>query len=120
MKPRFFGSLETWSRSKSLDGFVLDSDGTMPKLYQRKDDHVYELMHDQDGGEYVFHDSYVTLHINQRTRDIIRVDSSAGLKDHLVDMRNFLIMETLLKGMLNLSRIHFVNVGTNERAFEKI
>ena len=29
-------------------------------------------------------------------------------------------METLLKGMLNLSRIHFVNVGTNERAFEKI
>jgi putative selenate reductase len=120
MKPRFFGSLETWRRSKSLDGFVLDSDGIMPKLYQRKDDHVYELMHDQDVGEYVFHDGSVTLHINDQTRDVTRVDSSAGLKEHLIDMKHFLIMETLLKGMLNPSRVHFVNVGTNERAFEKI
>ncbi len=84
LKPRFFGSLEAWSRWGSLDGFVLAREATKPKLYQRKDGRVYELIHDPDGGEYVFHDGSVTLHINERTRDILRLDSNAGLKNHLL------------------------------------
>jgi hypothetical protein len=42
---------------------------------------------------------------------VLNIDHGDGSEGSVIDMRYYFIMATLMKGMLNPSRVHYVNVG---------
>ena len=110
-KPRFFGSLDGWRRWSKLSGFVLTREGKKPVLYGRFSDKEYELCLDEQSKKATFKVDGVSVSVDWDTRKIVDIKYRNNSIGKVIDMAYFFSMATLLKGMLNASRIHFVNVG---------
>jgi len=113
-KPRFFGTVETFSRQKSLSGFVLHRENNRPVLHGRFKEKLVLLSLDEERDEYLFHDGDVIVTVDGKSNTVRGIERRDGQGSRTVDMRYYLTMKTLMKGMLDRGRVHFVNVGITQ------
>jgi putative selenate reductase len=110
-KPRFFGSVEQWKEWNQLSGFVLLRENGNVCLYGRFKDKEYKLALDDAGKEASFSNGEFSIRIDWESSDILDAKSRGNA---VVDMEYYYAMRTLMRGMLDLNRVHFVNVGAVE------
>ncbi len=113
-KPRFFGSVGTFNSQNPLSGFVLSQEDGRAALRGRFKETVFLLTVDEEKKEYHFSEGDLLIVVEGESNAIKRIDHPGGTARRTVDMRYFLVMKTLLTGMLNSSRVHFVNAGLIE------
>jgi len=110
-KPRFFGSLGQWKEWNNLSGFVLLRGNEKVTLYGRFKDREYKLTFDNSKNEAVFSNDEFNIKMDWDLSEVI--DASADTNT-TVNMEYYYAMRTLIKGMLNPSRVHYVNVGLEQ------
>ncbi len=108
-KPRFFGSLESFRKWNTLSGFVLLSDKKNTTLFGRFQKKEFELVLDQQQQSVTFKIANALLTIDWKSHNVLDavIFNSSSLE--FFDMRYYFVMATLMKGMLNTNRVHFVN-----------
>ncbi len=111
-KPRFFGSLSSFRHWKNLSGFYLEIRPNSSSLTGRFKDREFELNWDPRLDRYVFSSSTAAIETNASTHEIRRA-SLMNAKTGVIDMQYYHAMSVLLKGMLNTSRVNFVNVDAH-------
>jgi putative selenate reductase len=111
-KPRFFGSLNSFRQYKDLSGFYLDIKQTKSTLVGRFKDGEFELSWDSIRDRYVFSDGSAAIETDSSTHEI-RNASLLDSSNKVIDMQYYHAMSTLMKGMLNTSRVNFVNVDVH-------
>ena len=110
-KPRFFGSLEQWKEWNNLSGFALLRENGKVSLYGRFKDREYKLTFDNSKNEAVFSSDEFNITMDWDSSGIIDVSADT---DTTVNMEYYYAMRTLMKGMMNPSRVHYVNVGMEQ------
>ncbi len=110
-KPRFFGSLDQWKEWNQLSGFVLLRENGSTCLYGRFKDKEYKLTVDEAGKEAKFTNDEFRIRIDCDSSNVIDAKISGDSGKYIVNMEYYYAMRTLMKGMLNPSRVHYVNVG---------
>lgn len=112
-KPRFFGSLGSFRHYKNLSGFYLDIRQNRSILMGRFKDLEFELFWDSILDRYVFSSGTAAIETNASTHEI-REASLINAKTGVIDMQYYHAMSVLLKGMLDRSRVNFVNVEVHQ------
>lgn len=112
-KSRFFGSLESFRLFKNHSGFYLDIKQNKSSLTGRFKDKEFELTCDSISDRYVFSSNTAAIETNASTHEILKA-SLIHAKTGVIDMLYYYAMSTLLKGMLNTSRVHFVNIEAHQ------
>lgn len=108
-KPRFFGSFSSFRHAKNLSGFYLEIGRNSSTLAGRFKDREFELSWDPGLDRYFFSSSTVAIETDASTHEIRRA-SLLNAKTGVIDMQYYHAMSVLLKGMLNPSRVNFVNI----------
>jgi len=116
-KPRFFGSLEQWKTWNKLSGFALVNENGDVCLYGRFNDKEFTLKVNNSGDNATFANKDFTIVIDWKTSEIRDATISGSNGEYIVDMEYYYAMRTLMKGMLNPDRVHFVNVELGEDVF---
>lgn len=112
-KPRFFGSLDSFRHYQNLSGFYLDIKQNRSTLTGRFQDREFELFWDSILDRYVFSSDTVAIETNASTHEISEaflINARTGV----IDMQYYHVMSVLLKGMLDTSRVNFVNVDAHQ------
>ncbi|HZY11120.1 MAG TPA: 4Fe-4S dicluster domain-containing protein, partial [Bacteroidota bacterium] len=109
-KPRFFGSLDSWQRWKALGGFFFTKEHDCVVLYGRFKKNEYRLILETQQ-KARFHCDSCSMILDWETGKILGIEHQNSSENIVVDMAYYLTMETLLKGMMDANRVHFVNVG---------
>lgn len=109
-KPRFFGSLDAWRQWNSLSGFFLDRENSDAVLWGRFKDKEFTLRHHEGSRDGSFQSGDVTVAFDWDSRKVLDVQHDRDSSGRVVEMAYCHAMVTLMRGMLNPSRIHFVNV----------
>lgn len=112
-KPRFFGSLKSFRLYRNLSGFYLDIKKNKSTLTGRFKDREFELTWDSIPDRYVFRSDAAAIETNASTHEIIEA-SLINSKPGVIDMQYYHTMSVLLKGMLNTSRVNFVNIEAHQ------
>jgi putative selenate reductase len=112
-KPRFFGSLNSFRHYKNLSGFYLDIRQNKSTLTGRFKDREFELIWDPNLDRYVFSSGTVAIETNASTHKIKKA-SLINAKTGVIDMQYYHAMSVLMKGMLNTSRVNFVNIDAHQ------
>ena len=113
-KPRFFGSLEQWREWNRLSGFVLLKENGNPCLYGRFKDKEFKLLRSNPGTTGTFENGDFRITVDWESSDISDVVVHHENRTCYVDMAYYHTMRTLMKGMLNPGRVHFVNAGLRD------
>ncbi|MBI4548958.1 MAG: 4Fe-4S dicluster domain-containing protein [Ignavibacteriae bacterium] len=109
-KPRFFSSWDSWQRWKTLSGFFLTKENDCVVLYGRFKEKEYRLvLKDQEQARFYW-DS-CSLILDWKTDQVLGIEPKSNSENIVVDMAYYITMKTLLKGMAETTRVHFVNVG---------
>jgi len=112
-KPRFFGSLESFRRYEGLSGFYLKNSPNGPTLNGRFDGQEFLLDWNPISDRCVFRSGVAMIETNGATHEIINASlTESGTA--VIDMRYYHVMSVLLKGILNTSRVHFLNVEAHQ------
>jgi putative selenate reductase len=122
-KPGFFGSKTSYISRPTHDGFYIERvDGTERIVGRiRGQEYCLEIQHVEDSA--FFNDGVVLLNLRSSTGKLLgwkaldsaleRIDPArepfAHVPDHVVSMVNFYRMEALLRGVLNMKKVHYVN-----------
>ncbi len=112
-KPKFFGSLEAFKLNKNQSGFYLDFKQNKSSLTGRFKDKEFELTGDSILNRNVFSSNTAAIETNASTHEILKA-SLINSKTGMIDMQYYHAMSVLLKGMLNTSRVHFVNIEAHQ------
>jgi len=108
-KPRFFGSLNSFKQYKNLSGFYLDIKPNKSTLSGRFKCREFELTWNSKPDRYVFSSGTAAIETDASTHEITKA-SLMNAKTEVIDMRYYHAMSVLLKGMLETSRVNFVNI----------
>ncbi len=112
-KPRFFGSLESFKLYKNHSGFYLDIKKNTTSLSGRFKDKEFDLVLDKILDKITFRSNTVSIETKASTNEILKA-SLINAKTGMMDMQYYHVMSVLLKGMLNTSRVHFVNIEAHQ------
>lgn len=109
-KPRLFGSLDAYKKWNTLSGFFLEWHEAKILLYGRFKEKEFELTFDQNLQKAIFRNQQAFAIIDWKLHTI---ENATTTNNHsaTIDMAYYFAMATLLKGLMNSSRVHFVNVG---------
>ena len=123
-KPAFFGSLDLWRARASQDGFFVNRDRHLDLILGRIESKEYRLLVDRSLGTDVFSDGVVELTLSHSNRQLTgsRIieermsnrdpshEPMSTIPDHVVEMRQYHRMASLLDGVLDASRVNPVNI----------
>ena len=112
-KPRFFGSLDTFKKWSTLSGFVLTRNGQNMTMFGRFKEKEYKLTLDQQQTA-TFENNQALMVIDWNSNKILNAKMKNNFSNTKVDMAYYYAMVILMKGMLNTSRVHFVNIGVTQ------
>ncbi len=112
-KPRFFGSIKSFRLYKNHSGFYLDIKQNNSSLIGRFKDMEFELVWDNILDKIIFSSSQATIETNASTHEILNA-SLLNAKTAVIDMQYYHSMFVLLRGMLNTSRVNFVNIEAHQ------
>jgi putative selenate reductase len=107
-KPNFFGSRRAFDAAAPRDGFLLEQLHDSVSLRCRIEGLDYFLTQFAIG-RYRYNDGIVTLKINSDDLAAPRLERASLTDAHVVDMGRFLAIRTLLRGIIDPSRVHAVN-----------
>jgi putative selenate reductase len=110
-KPRFFGSLNAWEKWKTLTGFVLVREQEELVLRGRFKDRTCTLKLSMDGNRAEFLVTGTMIAVEWSSQKVVGATSDDPSSEQSVDMAYYWTMATLMKGMIDNHRVHFVNVG---------
>jgi len=107
-KPRFFGSVASWRKAKKLNGFALSLEEEVKVLYGRFGEREYRLALAREEDVARFSTQTSHLEIDWESGAVLNAttDASAGV---VIDMGHYLTMATLLRGMMSLKYVNYVN-----------
>ncbi len=109
-KPRFFGSLAAWRRFRERDGFFVERHEEADTMWGRLRGVEYRLSVDRRTDRALFSDGRVQLELRHRTRTPVEATVAPDAPDgHVLDVRAYLEMATLLDGVLDPRRVNPVN-----------
>lgn len=114
-KPRFFGSYDAWRKWKTLSGFVLLHEEGCTKLHGRFGDKECTLSLSEGSSTVAFSMDNVAVTMDWHLHRVLNVEHSNGSEGSVIDMGYYFTMAALMKGMLNPSRVHYVNVGSLDK-----
>ncbi len=116
-KPRFFGSLESYNKWNTLSGFVLQAIHSKTILIGRFQGKEFSIEKEPGKDIIEFKSSNTRVSVNSSTNEILDAVLLGTQTSEMIDMRYYFAMITLMKGMLNINRVHFVNteIFTNAR-----
>ncbi|MGZ6367237.1 MAG: glutamate synthase [Ktedonobacteraceae bacterium] len=122
-KPGFFGSQISYEGRPTHDGFFIEGVEGTERIVGRIKGQEYrlEILRAEDTAS--FNDGMVVLTIQLSTRKLMswkaldtaleKIDPArkpfGHVPDHIVSMVNFYRMDTLLRGVLNTKKVHYVN-----------
>lgn len=108
-KPRFFGSVASWRRWKHLNGFVLCLEEGAKVLYGRFGEKEYRLAINREERLARFSANGTVVVVDWSSGIVLNATTEAP-SPAVVDMNYYLTMATLLRGLLNPTRVNFVNI----------
>jgi hypothetical protein len=114
-KPRFFGSLESYRSQLRLDGYVLLSGTKTVTLFGRFSGNEYEVTVDEAAHEAVFSTANADVVIDWNSQAVKDASLTGSVDVERVDMRLYLTMAAVLKGLRASGRVHFVNCDINHQ-----
>ncbi len=122
-KPGFFGSRASYEGRPKHDGFYVERADGIERIIGRIKGKEYwlELMHANDAA--IFNDGVVVLNLQLSTGKLLgwkaldqalaKIDPAREpfehIPDHVVSMVNYYRLRTLLRGVLDTKRVHYVN-----------
>lgn len=107
-KPRFFGSLDSWKKAQPLSGFVLCLENEAHVLYGRFGANEYRLSLDREGQRAKFMNEEIVVEVDWKS-NMVKNATTRTFRAVVVNMGYYLAMATLLRGMMNMSHVNFVN-----------
>jgi len=110
-KPRFFGSVGSYLKQRSISGFVFTELDGQPALYGRFADKEFVLTLDAAAGEAVFAAPNLAVTTDWETSAVRTARMIAAGAPVLVDMRYYCTMATLLRGMMKRDHVNFVTIA---------
>jgi putative selenate reductase len=109
-KPRFFGSMDAWSKQPGRNGFFVRRQGDMDAAWGRLDGREYCLEVDRARDRALFTDGVVTVDVHHSRRSPAaawaKPDAPEG---YVLDFAAYLRMALALDGVLDPSRANPVN-----------
>ncbi|HET9317349.1 MAG TPA: 4Fe-4S dicluster domain-containing protein [Vicinamibacteria bacterium] len=112
LKPRFFGSLESWRQTKARDGFYCRRDGGRDLVWGRIRGREYELVIDRERGTAVFTDYAIRVALDHRARRVVRYEALPGAPEgHTLEMSAYLNLALAADGAIDPQRANPVNAG---------
>lgn len=105
VKPRFFGTRQSWEQTKDRDGFHLEREGEVETVYGRFSGHEYVLT--LRGGEADY--AGPGFRVSYSPAD--PAGTMRGAAEGEVDLTYALIMDLLLKALFAPDAVSYVNVG---------
>jgi putative selenate reductase len=111
-KPRFFGSLESWTSLRGRDGFYAERRGGSDAIWGRIGGREYRLEVDRARDLARFTDGVITVEVSHRERRPLRAEAAEGAPDgHALDFSAYLNMALAVDGVLDLARANPVNAA---------
>jgi putative selenate reductase len=111
-KPRFFGSLDAWTRLRERDGFYCEREAGLDRVWGRIRGREYRLEVDRAAGRAVFTDEQVRVEIDHGLRRVVRAVPLPGAADgHVLDLSAYLNLALAADGAMDPRRANPVNAG---------
>jgi putative selenate reductase len=109
-KPNFYGSRQAFEAGAPHDGFFLEgaSDETAT-LTGRIAGRVYHLQQLTNGDGYQYHDGMVAVRVSQDGSFSTEPSAAQLQTTHQLDVGRFHALATLLRGIIDPTRIHAIN-----------
>lgn len=109
-KPRFFGSLDAWTRLRPLDGFCVRREADVDAVWARLGGTEYHLEVDRVRDRGLFTDGVVTVEVRHSRREPVQAACHAGAPEgHVLDFAAYLTVALTLDGVLDPRRANPVN-----------
>lgn len=122
-KPGFFGSRVAWEGRPQHDGFYVEREGESERIVGRITGVTYRLEIQRANDAALFNDGTVELSLQPSSGKLVswkvldpalaKLDPArepfSHTPDHVVPMVNYYRMEALLRGILDMKRVHYVN-----------
>lgn len=109
MKPRFFGSLETWKKMTSLDGFYLTRQNKQQKIWGRFQGKEYSLELNENG-ESSFQGTGFSVRIQKENAVIKEISRQENAGEKMeIDLTYFYILCWLAKAIFSENEINYAN-----------
>ena len=112
-KPRFFGSLDSFKQTKNVSGFYLEIKPERSTLSGRFKGREFELTLDSHRDRCVFSSAEAAIETNPSTHEIRKASLIKATTPTVIDMQYYHAMSVLLKGLLDTSRVNFVNIDVH-------
>ena len=112
-KPRFFGSLESYRKSASRNGFFLEGADGRRTILGTIEGRPYRLELDAPGGRAVFHDGVAVTEIALEGNTVVACRLAEGAPPpnlHRVEMARYLTLRHLAEAVADPRRVNFVNI----------
>ncbi len=113
-KPRFFGTVASYRKQTSTSGFVFAGQDGRPMLYGRFADKEFVLTVNDAAGEAIFTAPNAAVMVDWHTSAVRRAMLKGDGPAERVDMRYYLTMATLVRGMMNREHVNFVTIAHEE------
>ncbi len=111
MKPRFFGSRESWEKLSGHNGFWIEKRESAIILHGRIEDKIYALRVDSTHHHAHFLDEALVVQLEWPSLEVIHVENcEPGMVGHVLDMKVCHQMAALLKGVRDDKLVNYVNV----------
>lgn len=124
-KPGFFGSRAAFEGRPGHDGFYIEMDGERERIVGRIQGRVYSLEVHGDKDQALFNDGTIELTMQLSDHTLLawraldpalaQIDPArepyTHVPDHVVTMVNYYRMLTLLRGVLDKKRVHYMNAA---------
>lgn len=109
-KPRLFGSVPAFEKWASYDGFLVEMGDHVERVRARIQGDEFLLEVDLLGNRSRFRTEYVEVEFEYSTRQPIAHRLFQNVDEAAVNMRNYLIMDSVLRGVLNPKYVNYINV----------
>lgn len=110
MKPRFFGSMESWNKFKKYDGFYMEKINGGQKVWGRFNGNEYFLETNGSGESHFAGDGFaIRLKENQAHPSSIQNIKSSPQNGMVVDLTYFHILNWIRKGIFS-ETVNYINI----------
>lgn len=111
-KPRLFGSSAAFEKWVSHDGFLVELGQHVERMRARLHGEEFYLEVDPLGDRARFRTPLGEIEFEYSTRRPLEQRLLEGVDEARIDVRNFLTMNSVLRGVLNPKYVNYVNVGS--------
>ena len=117
-KPKFFGTMETFQHHSDRDGFYAERSEDKDRLWGRFRGRQYylEVERVSDRAHFTDHILEVALDRKKPAKPLKTHIVEPGHNGHVLDMKYYFWMEKCLEGVMNGTRVNYVNVRFLEPA----